>query len=96
MGKPKDASTRWVTRERPKIDRIACPWLVARFIDPVAEFLYVPPKDVLRDAQARDGAVRRAVRVVQGRAGRDPHLEPGGLSLKLSRQGAKAAKKFMI
>lgn len=43
--------TRWVTRERPKIDRIACPWLVTRFIDPRAEFLYVPTADVLRVAQ---------------------------------------------
>jgi hypothetical protein len=32
---------RWVTRERPKIDRIACPWLIKRFIDPQAEILYV-------------------------------------------------------
>jgi hypothetical protein len=40
--------TKWVTRERPKIDRIACPWLVARFIDPDAQFLYVPAADVLR------------------------------------------------
>ena len=34
--------SRWVTRERPKIDRIACPWLIRRFIDPEAEFIYVP------------------------------------------------------
>ncbi|MBV8469707.1 MAG: chromate resistance protein [Burkholderiaceae bacterium] len=40
----------WITRERPKIDRIACPWLVTRFIDPTAEFLYVPAEDVLRIA----------------------------------------------
>lgn len=46
----------WITRERPKIDRIACPWLVARFIDPQAEFLYVPAADVLRMAQ-ETGAV---------------------------------------
>ena len=52
--KPKDASTRWVTRERPKIDRIACPWLIARFIDRDAEFLYVPPKDVLRTAKEKE------------------------------------------
>lgn len=45
------SSTKWVTREHPKIDRIACPWLVARFIDPQAEFLYVPAIDVLRVAQ---------------------------------------------
>ena len=46
FGKPKGASSRWVTRERPKIDRIACPWLVKRFIDPEAEFLYVPSPEV--------------------------------------------------
>jgi rhodanese-related sulfurtransferase len=48
------ANTRWVTRERPKIDRIACPWLIARFVDPEAEFLYVPAKQVIEAANARD------------------------------------------
>ena len=48
--------SRWVTRERPKIDRIACPWLVRRFIDPLAEFFYVPATQVLELASAR-GAV---------------------------------------
>ena len=47
---------KWVTRERPKIDRIACPWLIARFIDDEPEFLYVPPSEVLATA-ARTGAV---------------------------------------
>ncbi len=37
---------KWVTRARPKTDRIACPWLIRRFIDPVAEFLYVPADQV--------------------------------------------------
>lgn len=37
---------KWVTRERPKIDRLACPWLIARFIDPTPEFLFVPPAQV--------------------------------------------------
>jgi hypothetical protein len=41
---------KWVTRERPKIDRIACPWLVARFIDDEPEFLYVPADRVLEVA----------------------------------------------
>jgi len=45
---------KWITRERPKIDRIACPWLVARFIDPGAQFLYVPSGDVLRIAREQD------------------------------------------
>lgn len=48
--------TKWVTRERPKIDRIACPWLILRFIDPKAEFLYVPPNDVFAAAK-RENAV---------------------------------------
>ncbi|MBT9597375.1 MAG: chromate resistance protein [Vitreoscilla sp.] len=47
---------RWVTRERPKIDRIACPWLVVRFVDPQAEFLYVPAGEVTATAE-RTGAV---------------------------------------
>jgi rhodanese-related sulfurtransferase len=51
--KPKEASTRWVTRERPKIDRIACPWIIARFIDKDAEFLYVPTAEVKNVASAR-------------------------------------------
>ena len=38
---------KWITRERPKIDRIACPWLVARFIEPTPEFLFVPADQVI-------------------------------------------------
>jgi hypothetical protein len=41
---------KWVTRERPKTDRIACPWLIKNFIDPDAEFLYVPADEVLEVA----------------------------------------------
>lgn len=52
IGKP----SRWITRERPKIDRIACPWLVRRFVDPSADFLYVPSHTVLAEAE-RQGAV---------------------------------------
>jgi len=47
---------KWITRERPKIDRIACPWLVKRFIDEAPEFLYVPAGDVTRVA-AETGAI---------------------------------------
>ena len=43
---------KWITRERPKIDRVACPWLIARFIDKEPEFLFVPPADVLPQAAA--------------------------------------------
>lgn len=47
---------KWITRERPKIDRIACPWLVARFIDESPEFLYVPAGEVKKVA-AETGAI---------------------------------------
>lgn len=47
---------KWVTRERPKVDRVACPWLIKRFVDPAAEFLYVPPDQVMAVAE-REGAM---------------------------------------
>ncbi len=47
---------KWITRERPKIDRIACPWLIARFVDRDPNFLFVPATDVMRIA-AETGAV---------------------------------------
>lgn len=46
-----DGGTWWVTRARPKVDRIACPWLIRRFVDPEARFLYVPTAEVLTTAE---------------------------------------------
>jgi hypothetical protein len=46
---------KWVTRERPKVDRVACPWLISRFIDKTPEFIFVPAADVMRYA-AETGA----------------------------------------
>jgi hypothetical protein len=46
---------KWVTRERPRVDRIACPWLIKRFVDERAEFLYVPGDQVMAVAE-REGA----------------------------------------
>ena len=45
---------KWITRERPKIDRIACPWLISRFVDPTAEFIYVPKENVFDEAKNLD------------------------------------------
>jgi hypothetical protein len=45
---------KWITRERPKIDRIACPWLIKKFVDEEAEFLYVPKDQVLKNAKELD------------------------------------------
>ena len=47
---------KWVTRARPKVDRVACPWLIKRFVDTEAEFLYVPPEQVMEVAK-REGAI---------------------------------------
>ncbi len=44
---------KWITRERAKVDRIACPWLISRFIDPEPEFLYVPADQVRSEADKR-------------------------------------------
>src|SRR5262245_24645972 len=46
---------RWITRENIKVDRVACPWLIQRFVDPRAEFLFVPESELIRAAQ-REGA----------------------------------------
>lgn len=47
---------KWITREHVKVDRVACPWLIRKFVDPDAEFLFVPPHEVMRIAE-REGAV---------------------------------------
>ncbi len=47
---------KWITKQNAKVDRVACPWLIRRFIDPDAEFLFVPAEQVMSIA-ARDGAV---------------------------------------
>lgn len=55
---------KWVTRKNAKVDRIACPWLVRRFIDPNTEFLYVPVEEVASVA-AREGAIPFDVKGVE-------------------------------
>lgn len=47
---------KWITRSNIKVDRVACPWLIRRFIDPEAEFLFVPESDLLEVAE-REGAI---------------------------------------
>ena len=55
---------KWVTRERVKVDRVACPWLIRKFIDPQAEFLFVPEDKVL-EAAKREGATPFDVKGVE-------------------------------
>lgn len=55
---------RWITRERVKVDRVACPWLIKKFVDPKAEFIYVPADKVMEEAK-RLGAVPYDVKDVE-------------------------------
>ncbi len=68
---------RWVTQRRPKIDRLASPWLISRFVDPTAQFLFVPAADVTR-AAASAGAV--PFDVPAGTPGAELIHPPGGTS----------------
>jgi hypothetical protein len=56
LGTKEEPPMKWVTRKNASVDRIACPWLIKRFIDPDAEFLYVPAPDVAAVAE-REGAI---------------------------------------
>src|SRR5215831_756968 len=60
---------KWVTRERPRIDRVACAWLIRRFIDPAPEFLFVPNNQIEAVAQREDATI---FHVGGGKVGRTP------------------------
>jgi hypothetical protein len=55
---------KWVTRKNANVDRVACPWLIKRFVDPEAEFLYVPAEEVMATAE-REGAIPYDVKDVE-------------------------------
>jgi hypothetical protein len=55
---------KWVTRKNANVDRVACPWLIAKFVDPEAEFLYVPAEEVMAAAE-REGAIPYDVKDVE-------------------------------
>jgi hypothetical protein len=85
----KEFSMKWITRERAKVDRIACPWLISRFIDPRPEFLYVPANQVLGEA-ATQGAIPYDIPDVElGHKG--PLCSFDALMVKYDLQGKDAA-----
>ena len=66
---------KWITRERVKVDRVACPWLIRKFVDPQAEFLFVPAGEVAATA-AREGAIPYDVEGVElGHHGKECSFE---------------------
>jgi hypothetical protein len=66
---------KWITRERVKVDRVACPWLIKKFVDPDAEFYFVPADQVMREAE-RLGAIPYDVQGVElGHHGKECSFE---------------------
>ena len=66
---------KWITRERAKVDRVACPWLIKKFVDPQAEFLFVPAEEVMATA-ARENATPFDVKDVElGHHGKECSFE---------------------
>jgi hypothetical protein len=78
----------WVTRQRPQVDRIACPWLIKRFVDPDAEFLYVAGHEVLSVAE-REGATPydHLAHIVRGADTANHDLTPESRGLLAVAQG---------
>ena len=75
--------TVWVTRARPKIDRIACPWLIRRFVDPHAVFLFVAPSDVVAVAERFGGAPVRHRGCILEPSGRHLHVRHHGRGVRI-------------
>jgi hypothetical protein len=66
---------KWITREHVKVDRVACPWLIQRFIDPAAEFLFVPAEEVLEAARREDAVPFDVAGVEFGHHGKECSFE---------------------
>jgi hypothetical protein len=62
---------KWITRERVKVDRVACPWLIKKFVDKDAEFVFVPPDKVMDEAQRLDAIPYDVKNVELGHHGKE-------------------------
>jgi len=71
----------WITRKDPKVDRVACPWLIKRFVDPQAEFLFVEEKDLLEQARVQ---------------GATPFDAPKIAAVKLNHRGSRCSFEAII
>lgn len=81
---------KWITRERVKVDRVACPWLIKKFIDPEAEFLFVPTDQVMATAE-REHAIPYDVKDVElGHHGKECSFDALAKKYKLARDPAMA------
>src|ERR1051326_1926148 len=74
-GTRKEDSMRWITRERVKVDRVACPWLIKKFVDPNAEFIFVPADKVMAEAKRLDAIPYDVQNVELGHHGKECSFE---------------------
>ena len=75
LGSKRTPKMKWITRERVKVDRVACPWLIQKFVDPQAEFLFVPADQVLDIAQRQDAIPYDVQGVELGHHGKECSFE---------------------
>jgi hypothetical protein len=66
---------KWITRERVKVDRVACPWLIKKFVDPEAEFIFVPAEKVMEEAEQKEAIPFDAPGVELGHHGQECSFE---------------------
>jgi hypothetical protein len=66
---------KWITRERVKVDRVACPWLIRNFVDKDAEFVFVPPEKVMEEAKRLDAIPYDVKNVELGHHGKECSFE---------------------
>ena len=81
---------KWVTRERVKVDRVACPWLIKRFVDPDAEFLFVPAGEVMEVAEREKGIPYDVPNVELGHHGKECSFEAILKKYELASNAARA------
>src|ERR1700740_3867715 len=70
-----EEAMKWITRERVKVDRVACPWLIKHFVDKDAEFVFVPPEQVVEEAKRLDAIPYDVKNVELGHPGKECSFE---------------------
>ena len=85
---------KWITREKVKVDRVACPWLIKKFVDKDAEFIFVPADKVMDEAKRLDATPYDVKNVELGHHGKECSFEAIVKKYKLDRRsGARAARQ---
>src|SRR5438128_10978955 len=87
---------KWITREHPRVDRVACPWLIEKFVDTQAEFIFVPSDQVMAEAQKRgvtplnkDPAMAYLAKVIRGADTADKTITPESIGVEAILDGLR-------